>query len=139
MLYPHFWCCSCLISLYYAWVCLFSHGHRLVTSENSHPEVTLSIGFAEKLTQIRKAEGLTQAKLAEETGISLGSIKNYESGQKEVGLLIVSKITNHPRFEKYTLWLMNDKTNEAAGQISPSLSPDGQDSTSFRRNAKRAG
>ncbi|EHE1050796.1 helix-turn-helix transcriptional regulator [Salmonella enterica subsp. enterica serovar Javiana] len=109
--------------------------------DDSHQGVTLSIGYAEKLTQIRKAEGLTQAKLAEITGVSLGSIKNYESGQKEVGLLIVSKFTNHPRFEKYTLWLMSEegKTNEAAGQISPALSPDGQDSTSSRRNAKRAG
>lgn len=101
----------------------------------------MSIGFAEKLTQIRKAEGLTQAKLAEETGVSLGSIKNYESGQKEVGLLIVSKFTNHPRFKKYTMWLMSEdgETCPEAGQISPALSPNGQDSTSSRRNAKRAG
>lgn len=102
---------------------------------------TMSSSYPEKLTQIRKAEGLTQAKLAEETGISLSAIKNYETGQKDVGLSIVTKFTNHPRFEKYTLWLMSEdgKTNEAAGQISPVLSPNGQDSTSSRRNAKRAG
>lgn len=101
----------------------------------------MSIGYAEKLTQIRKAEGLTQAKLAEITGVSLGSIKNYESGQKEVGLLIVSKFTNHPRFKKYTMWLMSNEgeTCPEAGQVSPTLSHDGSDSTSSRRNAKKAG
>lgn len=73
----------------------------------------------QKLTQIRKAEGLTQAKLAEETGISLGSIKNYESGHKGVGLSIVNKFTNHPRFKKYTLWLMTGDLTASATQIAP--------------------
>ena len=76
-------------------------------------------GYAQKLIQIRKAEGLTQAKLSEETGISLGSIKNYESGQKDVGLLVVSKFTNHPRFKKYTLWIMTGDLTAADDQTIP--------------------
>lgn len=73
----------------------------------------------QKLTHIRKVEGLTQAKLAEEIGISLGAIKNYETGQKGVGLSIVSKFTNHPRFKKYTLWLMTGDLTASTVQIAP--------------------
>lgn len=31
------------------------------------------------------------------------------------------KLTQHPLFEKYTLWLMTDKTAPQAGQIAPAL------------------
>ncbi|EHO9075845.1 helix-turn-helix transcriptional regulator [Salmonella enterica] len=73
----------------------------------------------QKLTQIRKVEGLTQAKLAEEIGISVGTIRNYETGQKGVGLSIVSKFTNHPQFKKYTLWLMTGDLAASTVQIAP--------------------
>ncbi len=99
----------------------------------------LSSSHAEKLKQIRKAEGLTQAAFAEELGLGLSTVRNYESGQREVGLSIVDKVTNHPRFDKYTMWLMNNKTFEAAGQISPALSPSGQDDTSSRQTGRKAG
>ncbi|ECD9466767.1 helix-turn-helix transcriptional regulator [Salmonella enterica subsp. diarizonae] len=99
----------------------------------------MSSSHAQKLREIRKSEGLTQVEFSKMLGIALSTVKNYERGDKEVGLSIIDKVTNHPQFEKYTTWLMNGKTNEAAGQISPSLSPDGQDSTSFRRNVKRVG
>lgn len=39
----------------------------------------------EKLKAIRKAEGLTQAKFSEISGIALGTVKNYESGHKDPG------------------------------------------------------
>ncbi|EAM2921776.1 XRE family transcriptional regulator [Salmonella enterica] len=101
----------------------------------------MSSSHAQKLREIRKAEKLTQLEFSKTIGIALSTVKNYERGDKEVGLSIIDKVTNHPRFEKYTLWLMSKegKTNEAAGQISPDLSPDGQDSTSSRRNEKQAG
>lgn len=35
----------------------------------------------------------------------------------------VLKITHHPRFNKYTLWLMIGKTAPASGQIDPALFP----------------
>lgn len=38
----------------------------------------------EKLKAIRKAEGLTQAKFSEISGIALGTVKNYESGHKDL-------------------------------------------------------
>ncbi|AZP53250.1 helix-turn-helix transcriptional regulator [Rahnella aquatilis] len=85
----------------------------------------LSSSHAEKLKLIRKAEGMTQSAFSAELGLGLSTVRNYESGQREVGLSIVDKVANHPKFEKYTLWLMTDKTMERAGQISPALSPNG--------------
>jgi len=70
---------------------------------------------------MRIAEGMTQKKFAEETGISLGTIKNYETGQNTVGLKTVEQILRSAYFEKYTLWLMTGKTSEVAGQIAPVL------------------
>ncbi|AHM71670.2 helix-turn-helix domain-containing protein [Yersinia hibernica] len=99
----------------------------------------MSSSHAEKLKLIRKAEGLTQVAFAKELGLGLSTVRNYESGQREVGLSIVDKVINHPRFEKYMMWLMSNKTSEAAGQISPALSPDGRDSTSDHQNDQKAG
>ena len=42
-------------------------------------------------------------------------------------------------FEKYTLWLMTDKTAPIAGQVSPSLSPDGQDNITSSRSTRKIG
>lgn len=44
---------------------------------------TMSSDYAEKLRQIRKAEGLTQAAFAEELGLGLSTVKNYETGQRD--------------------------------------------------------
>lgn len=100
---------------------------------------TSSRTHAQKLRQIRKAEGLTQSSFSEMIGIALSTVKNYESGQREVGLAILDVVLKHPRFEKYTLWLMTDKTAPVAGQISPSLSPDGQDNRTLSRSPRKIG
>jgi transcriptional regulator with XRE-family HTH domain len=39
--------------------------------------------FAERLQELREKAGLTQAQLAEKSGLPLGSIRNYEQGQRE--------------------------------------------------------
>ncbi|QRG80205.1 DNA-binding transcriptional regulator [Citrobacter sp. R56] len=88
--------------------------------------MTSSRSHAKKLRDMRIAEGITQADFAKMMEIGLGTVRNYESGQREAGMGIIDKVVNHPRFTKYTLWLMTDKTAPAAGQIAPSLSPDGQ-------------
>ncbi|HBX8313306.1 TPA: helix-turn-helix transcriptional regulator [Klebsiella pneumoniae] len=99
----------------------------------------MSIEISEKLKMIRDAEGLSQSKFARLTGISLGMIKQYETGIRGAGVETLLKITTCESLKKYTLWLMSDETNEVAGQISPALSPDGQDNTSSHRSAKKAG
>lgn len=97
------------------------------------------MNLAEKLRAIRKAEGLTQMKFSEISGIAQGTIKNYESGQSEPGLQIVLRITNAPQLQKYTLWLMTDKTAPKAGQIAPAFAHIGQEQTESGHSEKKIG
>ncbi|EAP9507724.1 helix-turn-helix transcriptional regulator [Salmonella enterica] len=99
----------------------------------------MSSDYEKKLREIRKSEGLTQAEFADVTGVNIGTIKNYESGKREVGLSVVDRVIKSRDFEKYTMWLMTGKTNEAAGQISPSLSPDGLKHTSSSQTFRKTG
>lgn len=113
-----------------------------VFGEYMETNVAMSISIGKKIRELRESEGLTRTQFFELTGILETVQKSYETGKREnIGIETVMKITNHPRFEKYTLWLMSEegKTNEAAGQVSPALSPDGQDSTSSRQKRKKAG
>lgn len=75
--------------------------------------------LSEKLKVIRQAEGLTQRELCDATGIKLSTWKSYElQRRKEVSSLELLKITGHPQFKKYTLWLMCDEAAPECGQIS---------------------
>jgi transcriptional regulator with XRE-family HTH domain len=49
--------------------------------------------FAEKLRRLREAAGLTQSGLAERAGLPIGSIRNYEQGQREPLWRVLFKIT----------------------------------------------
>lgn len=74
----------------------------------------------EKLKAIRQREGLTQMELCDETGINISTWKSYElMRRKEVSSLELLKLTKHPRFMKYALWLVTDTTAPECGQISP--------------------
>lgn len=78
--------------------------------------------IGEKIRKIREAEGLSQFNFAVETGINGGTLRHYETGRrKSIGSLELLKITEHPRFQKYTLWLMTGETIPEAGQISPEI------------------
>ncbi|EKT2304076.1 helix-turn-helix transcriptional regulator [Salmonella enterica] len=99
----------------------------------------MSSELGEKLKAIRESEGLSQAKFANLTGISISTIKKYEVGILEPGGITLIKITMHPQFKKYTTWLMSNETNELAGQVSPSLSPDGYDATSLSQKLHKTG
>jgi len=48
--------------------------------------------FAERLRELREQAGLTQARLAETSGLPLGSIRNYEQGQREPYWQVVFKL-----------------------------------------------
>ncbi|ENK1841775.1 MULTISPECIES: helix-turn-helix domain-containing protein [Enterobacter cloacae complex] len=99
----------------------------------------MSRNYADKLRTIRKAEGLTQKAFAELTGVALGTIKKYETGHQPARAEVLESVIEVPMFEKYTLWLMTDKTAPIAGQVSPSLSPDGQDKTASSRSTRKTG
>ncbi|MDR0172954.1 helix-turn-helix domain-containing protein [Enterobacter sichuanensis] len=97
----------------------------------------MSTDYAMKLREIRKAEGLTQKQFSDLSGISLGTIKNYESGQHQAGIQTVERIINVMQFQKYTLWLMTGNTAPDAGQIEPALSLDGPESAATSRRSVR--
>ncbi|HGJ5862635.1 helix-turn-helix transcriptional regulator (plasmid) [Arsenophonus nasoniae] len=82
----------------------------------------MSRNYADKLKAIRKAEGMTQKEFAEITGLSLGTIRNYEANQNEAKALIAEKTLQVPKFNKYTMWLMTDTTVPTSVQIAPDLS-----------------
>ncbi|WP_439413095.1 helix-turn-helix domain-containing protein [Enterobacter ludwigii] len=92
-----------------------------------------------RLKEIREAEGYSQAAFADLTGINIGVIKNYESGRSGAGITVIDRVIETLDFNKYTLWIMTGTSNEAAGQISPDLSPDGQGSISNHRSGQKAG
>lgn len=88
-------------------------------------DTTKSSDRGKKLRAIRKAEDLTQQQFSDLTGVSLGTIKNYERGRFEVGLKVIDAVLAIERFEKYMMWLMTGKIRPEIGQISPVLSPSG--------------
>ncbi|EEO7836007.1 helix-turn-helix domain-containing protein [Salmonella enterica] len=87
--------------------------------------LTLSIDYSKKLKAIRNAEKLTQAQFADLTSLSLGFIKQYESGHRLARAEAMEAVLRVGRFKKYTMWLMHNETLPAAGQIAPALSLDG--------------
>ncbi|OKP28405.1 helix-turn-helix domain-containing protein [Serratia fonticola] len=91
------------------------------------------MNMAKKIKAIRGAEGLTQVKFCEITGIPLSTLKNYEGGHAEPSLNTVLQLTQHPLFKKYTLWLMSDSTAPEAGQVEPALSLNGEEKITSRR------
>ena len=97
------------------------------------------MNISKKIKAIRQAEDLTQVKFCEITGIALSTLKNYEGGHSEPNLNNILQVTSSPRFEKYTLWLMTDKTAPEAGQIAPALSPSGQEDTTSPHSSQKTG
>lgn len=78
--------------------------------------------IAEKIKKIRETEGLSQFNFAVEVGMNMGTLQNYEYGRRAtIRSNELEKICQHPRFQKYTLWLMTGQTLPEAGQISPEI------------------
>lgn len=76
--------------------------------------------LGQKLKEVRRNERLTQGEICELAGISLPTWKGYEYGKsKSVSSVELLKITMHPRFKKYALWLVTDEIAPESGQISP--------------------
>lgn len=97
------------------------------------------MNMGQKLRAIRKAEGLTQLKFCEISGIALGTVKNYEGGHSEPGINVVMQIANTPQFKKYALWIVTNETAPEAGQISPAFAHIGQEPTESGHSEKKTG
>ncbi|EMX76895.1 putative toxin-antitoxin system, antitoxin component, Xre domain protein [Escherichia coli 2726800] len=63
--------------------------------------------------------------MEEMTGVSQNNLKNYEILGRMMPGETLLLILNHPRFRKYSDWVMFNQTNAATGQIAPPLSLDG--------------
>jgi transcriptional regulator with XRE-family HTH domain len=48
--------------------------------------------FGEKLKSLRLAAGLTQAQLADRSGVPLGTIRDYEQGKRDPALSAAQKL-----------------------------------------------
>ncbi len=53
---------------------------------------TLRMDFPERLTELRKARGLTLKTLAEQVGVHITQIQRYEAGQTQPNLEIIRKL-----------------------------------------------
>ena len=73
--------------------------------------------FKQKIKITVKHSGLTYAKFAEKTSISLSSLKKYAGGEIEPSLKSIVKIID--QYPQYTLWLMTNEVAPEVGQISP--------------------
>ncbi|CQH45423.1 TPA: helix-turn-helix transcriptional regulator [Yersinia enterocolitica] len=97
------------------------------------------MNMSKKVKAIRQAEGLTQVKFCQITGIPLSTLKNYEGDHAEPSLNTILQLTSNPLFEKYTLWLMTNKTVPEAGQIAPAIAHSGPEKTTSNHSEKRIG
>ncbi|HHQ6580428.1 helix-turn-helix transcriptional regulator [Serratia sp. 14-2641] len=98
----------------------------------------MSVG--EKIRAIRESEGLTRDEFGALLDIPIGTLKRYETNRiGSIGGEVLMKIAQHPRFTKYTMWLMTGGIAPEIGQISPDLSPDGPSNTSDHREGRKVG
>lgn len=76
--------------------------------------------LGQKLKEVRLTERLTQSEMCEVVGVKLETWKGYEYGRRaSVSSTELLKVTTHPRFKKYALWLVTDEIAPECGQISP--------------------
>jgi len=64
--------------------------------------------IGEKLQYLREREGYIRKDFAKELGLSPHSLYNYEYRERDVPASVLYRITNHPQFRHYTMWLMTD-------------------------------
>ncbi len=99
----------------------------------------MSMSIGEKIKAMRNAENLSQSQFCEIMQIPISTLKKLEGGHNEPGWNTISKLTHHPKFKKYTLWLMTDTTAPEAGQVSPALARCGQEKEILPRSKQKIG
>jgi transcriptional regulator with XRE-family HTH domain len=74
------------------------------------------VSFGEKLKAMRKAAGMTQAGLAEASGVPIGTIRDYEQLKREPLLLTAAKIARalSVRLEEFTVGAWERRNASAA-------------------------
>ncbi|WP_157958907.1 helix-turn-helix transcriptional regulator [Salinicola sp. RZ23] len=79
----------------------------------------MSSRLTEKIREIREAETSGRGEFSQLIGIPKKTLENIElTGRAPKGEMLEAICRQWP---KYTLWLMTDQVDEAAGQISPEI------------------
>lgn len=74
----------------------------------------IGIPLQDKFKLLRKIEGLSQQAFCDLIGIPQSTFASVEKGRnKTIGVNILTKICDHPRFTKYTIWLMIDDITDS--------------------------
>lgn len=73
----------------------------------------------QRLRAAIREEVLTQKALAIELEMPLRTLEDYLSGKTKLSGELMFRITNHPRFTKYTLWLMTGRISSTEDQVAP--------------------
>lgn len=79
----------------------------------------MSSGVGQKIREIRESEGLGRQAFSDMTEINKETLIKVEQGRNDPSFSVLQKIIL--KYPHYTLWLMADQVNEAAGQISPGI------------------
>ncbi|WGL93972.1 helix-turn-helix domain-containing protein [Arsenophonus nasoniae] len=95
--------------------------------------------LSEKIYAIRKTEGLSQREFCNILNLSFSTLTKYETQCYEPSGSNLLKITQHPQFEKYALWLMTDKIAPESGQIAPDLARYGRKRIIYHRLRRKTG
>ena len=74
-----------------------------------------------KIRIIREFENLTRDEFSKIIEISPRTIESWETLKRKMSAPDLQKITQHERFQKYTLWLLNDTIAPESGQVSPEV------------------
>ncbi|WP_086931434.1 helix-turn-helix domain-containing protein [Agarilytica rhodophyticola] len=78
------------------------------------------MNISEKIRFVRDQESLTQTQFAEMIGVKPSSYNGWEAG-KTVPAHALTKITSHPQFKKYSLFLTQDDSDENIGYLAAEL------------------
>ena len=100
----------------------------------------MSMNVAEKLKIMRESERLTSLpEAAKMLGLNRDALWRYEAGKTIPNTEVIMGILNHPRFEKYDLWLITGKISPEYGHIAPALAHFGQDETTSQPSDQKIG
>ncbi len=80
------------------------------------------MSFSKRLKSIIKEERFTQAKFADDMGVSRSAVEKYLSGENQPSAGLLMNISAHPIFRKYTIWLLSGTADPIAEQICPAFS-----------------
>ena len=73
----------------------------------------IGMSLSDKFKLLRKAEGLSQRAFCEIVDVPASTLANLEKGRnKSISVDFLAQVVKHPRFSKYSIWLLVDELTE---------------------------